>query len=157
MWFKYTRENLVVKKVVVFNHLMTIQCFYSSHTANRELLVCFTNHKLNEIIKNILISCIFLKTTVHFSSEANRDLFLKKPEKYVPAYNGFCAYAMAENGKIYSSNPKAFKVIDGKVYLFYKKPWANTLKKWNKKNNDSGLILKADEYWNRDYLAKPSH
>ena len=91
MWFKYTRENLVVKKVVVVNHLMIIQCFYSSHTANRELLVCFTNHKLNEIIKNILISCIFLKTTVHFSIKVYQQnkQFIEKKKQFVYTYYFF--------------------------------------------------------------------
>lgn len=54
----------------------------------------------------------------HFSSEKNRDLFAKSPEKYAPQYGGYCAYAMS-NGFTVSTDPHAFTIVNDKLYLNY--------------------------------------
>lgn len=51
-----------------------------------------------------------------FSSAQNRDAFNQDPSKYEPAYGGFCAYGTSV-GKKFSVNGKAFKVVDGKLYV----------------------------------------
>ncbi len=51
-----------------------------------------------------------------FSSAKNRDLFRKNPEKYAPAYGGFCAYGMTF-GKKFEIDGKAFRIVDGKLYV----------------------------------------
>lgn len=51
-----------------------------------------------------------------FSSEANRDKFLADPEKYAPAYDGHCAYGIAQGGKV-PGNPNLWRIRDGKLYL----------------------------------------
>lgn len=92
--------------------------------------------------------------TIHFSSKENLGLFKTQPEKYWPAYNGWCAYAMEQEGKIYSSNPEAFKVVNGRTFLFYKRGFVNTLKKWNKKNDEPNLIQRADGFWKTKHKDK---
>lgn len=82
--------------------------------------------------------------TYLFSSAENLEKFKKDPLSYIPAYGGWCAYAMADNEKV-DIDPKTFKVIGGKTYLFYNGLWGNTLEKWNK--NEAPLKKKADEYW----------
>ncbi len=52
----------------------------------------------------------------HFASAANRDAFLAEPDKYVPAYGGWCAYGMAKGGKV-PIDPSAWKIVDGTLYL----------------------------------------
>ena len=54
-----------------------------------------------------------------FSSEKNLTLFTENPEKYVPQYGGYCAYAIAEKADKVSINPKTFQIKDGKLNLFY--------------------------------------
>lgn len=81
-----------------------------------------------------------------FSSAENLQKFKKSPEKYIPQYGGHCAYAIGEKSRLMSCNPKAFEVRDGKLYLFYKSWFNNTLKKW-KKNNPEKLKEKADKNW----------
>lgn len=81
-----------------------------------------------------------------FSSKINQDAFIKNPEKYIPQYGGYCAYAIAENAKKVDINPKTFEVRDGKLYLFYNSWGNNTLKKWLKKDV-KGLQTKADSNW----------
>jgi len=81
-----------------------------------------------------------------FSSEKNRNTFINNPEKYIPQYGGYCAYAVAVNAKKVNINPKTFEIRDGKLYLFYNSWGNNTLKTW-KKNNVKGLQTKADKNW----------
>lgn len=84
-----------------------------------------------------------------FSSNENKDVFLKNPSKYEPQYGGWCAYAMGSAGEKVEINPETFKITDGKLYLFYNAYFNNTLKSWNK--DESDLKLKADNNWKKFY------
>src|SRR5260221_2042465 len=57
--------------------------------------------------------------TYQFSSAANLAKFKANPEKYEPAYGGWCAYAMGETGAKVKIAPETFKIIDGKLILIY--------------------------------------
>ena len=46
-------------------------------------------------------------------------------------------------------NPETFKIIDGKLYLFYNAYFNNTLKIWNKE--EMSLKVKADNNWKKIY------
>lgn len=83
----------------------------------------------------------------HFSSQDNKDVFLKTPAAYEPQYGGWCAYAMGENAEKVEINPETFKIVDGKLYLFYNAFFNNTLKSWNK--NEAALKKKADANWKK--------
>ena len=75
--------------------------------------------------------------------------FKANPATYLPAYGGWCAFAMLDGKKV-DVNPKRFKVIDGKTYLFYDGLFGNTLKKWGqlaRKDSEEKLIKKATEQW----------
>jgi YHS domain-containing protein len=54
-----------------------------------------------------------------FSSEANKNLFVANPEQYAPQYGGFCAVCLALDGELADANPKAWTIVDGKLYLNY--------------------------------------
>jgi YHS domain-containing protein len=84
-----------------------------------------------------------------FSSNENKDAFLKNPSKYEPQYGGWCAYAMGSSGGKVEINPETFKIIDGKLYLFYNEYFNNTLKSWNK--DEDNLKSKADTNWKKFY------
>jgi len=81
-----------------------------------------------------------------FYSKENLSLFLKTPEKYLPQYGGYCAYAIAEKGKKVNIDPETFEIRDGKLYLFYNSWGTNTLELWLK-NDVKGLQKKADKNW----------
>ena len=59
---------------------------------------------------------VYKKVTYLFVSEKNKQLFLKAPEKYVPAYGGYCAYGVSV-GKKFVGDPDVWKVVDGKLYF----------------------------------------
>lgn len=51
-----------------------------------------------------------------FSSLANRDRFLADPARYVPQYDGHCAYGVAQGAKV-PGDPRLWRIIDGRLYL----------------------------------------
>ncbi len=81
----------------------------------------------------------------NFSTATNKAIFLKSPAKFEPQYGGWCAYAMGDKGEKVEINPSTFKIINGKLYLFYNAYFKNTLKFWNK--DESNLLKKADANW----------
>ncbi|MDP4264423.1 MAG: YHS domain-containing (seleno)protein [Bacteroidota bacterium] len=80
-----------------------------------------------------------------FASAENKEEFKKNPSQYEPQYGGWCAYAMGAKGQKVAVDPETFKIIDGKLYLFYNSNFNNTLKIWNK--DETGLKTKADTNW----------
>ncbi len=82
--------------------------------------------------------------TYQFVSQENLDTFKTDPAKYAPAYGGWCAYAVG-NGYTADANPKTFKILDGKLLLFYNKFFTNTLDKWNK--DEENLSKNAEKNW----------
>ncbi len=80
-----------------------------------------------------------------FASKANLDKFKSTPDKFIPEYGGYCAYAIAKGKKV-SIDPKTFEIRDGKLYLFYNSWGTNTLKKWLKEGANT-LKIKADKNW----------
>jgi len=76
-----------------------------------------------------------------FSSKENQKRFEKIPGKYVPAFNGWCAYGVSVDKKFHT-DPTVFAVVDGKLYLNIDK---GIQKKWNK--DRKGNIKKANKNW----------
>src|SRR5882757_2814936 len=64
----------------------------------------------------------------YFSSAANKEEFKKNPSRYEPQYGGWCAYAMGKDGSKVEIDPETFKIINGKLYVFYNKFFNNTLR-----------------------------
>ncbi len=85
--------------------------------------------------------------TYYFSSVENKEFFKANPAKYEPEYGGWCAYAMGAKGEKVQVDPETFKIVNGKLYLFYNQFFNNTLKDWNK--DESNLHAKADANWSK--------
>jgi len=93
------------------------------------------------------IAATYEGVVYNFLSVANRDAFLKKPTSYEPQFGGWCAYAMGSSGDKVEINPETFKILDGKLYLFYNAYFNNTLKSWNK--DEVNLKKKAESNWKK--------
>ena len=63
------------------------------------------------------ISYEFDGTRYLFSSQKNRDLFAKNPDRYAPQFTGLCAANLAQGRRV-EADPTAFVVREGKLYLF---------------------------------------
>ena len=92
-------------------------------------------------------SYLYNGVTYRFANAKNMELFKASPAKYEPAYGGWCAYAMGETGEKVKVDPDTYKIIDGKIYLFYNFWGNNTLADWNK--NDKKLKVTADNNWKK--------
>jgi YHS domain-containing protein len=53
-----------------------------------------------------------------FANQANANEFDANPEKYIPAYGGWCATALAMMGTKLDIDPKSFLIDGGVLYLF---------------------------------------
>ena len=88
----------------------------------------------------------FLGETWHFASAAHRDAFAADPVAYAPQYGGYCAaeilYADVSSGITTNVEPRAWRIIDGKLYLFYDRGYAEIFEKDAKE-----LVAKADGNW----------
>lgn len=83
--------------------------------------------------------------TYYFVNEDNLQEFKKNPDKYEPAYGGWCAYTVASNGERVKVNPVTYKIVNGKLHLFYNYNSDNRLTKWNKE--EKKLIPAANRNW----------
>ncbi len=82
----------------------------------------------------------------HFINDKSLSLFKANPNKYEPQYGGWCAYALAkEKPVLMEADPETYKIIDGKLYVFYNSFGINTVKKWNK--NEEKSKASADKNW----------
>lgn len=82
-----------------------------------------------------------------FLNANNLETFKKNPAKYEPQYGGWCAFAMGSEGEKVEIDPQTFKIVNGKLYLFYHSFFSNTLNDWNKDEN--ALKIKADANWTK--------
>ncbi|HEU5291689.1 MAG TPA: YHS domain-containing (seleno)protein [Cyclobacteriaceae bacterium] len=85
--------------------------------------------------------------TYYFSSTANKKLFEGEPQKYEPQFGGWCAYAMGATAEKVEIDPETFKILNGKLYLFYNSFFNNTLPKWNQ--DEVNLKAKAENNWGK--------
>lgn len=83
--------------------------------------------------------------TYYFINQENKEKFLANPAQFKPEYGGWCAYAMGASGEKVKIDPETYKIVDGKLYLFYNFFFNNTLDDWNE--NEKQLKVKADENW----------
>ena len=84
-----------------------------------------------------------------FTSASHQKAFKANSKKYLPQCDGYCAWGVAEKNTKFPVNPETFKIVDGKLYLFFNgdfngKPF-NTLTEWNKE--EKKLITKLPKTW----------
>ena len=84
-----------------------------------------------------------------FKSAENRDAFARAPQEFAPQYGGYCSYAVSR-GYTADADPRAWKVVGGKLYLNYN---LDVRGLWEQ--DVPGNIMKADENWPRFLEHKP--
>lgn len=76
-----------------------------------------------------------------FVSEEHKQLFGSNPEKYMPQYGGYCAYALSRN-KLRPINPEYFQLVDGRLMLQHSKKALNLFSE-----DIPGNTKRADQNW----------
>jgi len=86
-----------------------------------------------------------------FSTPENRDMFAADPAKYVPAYDGHCAYGVALEGKV-PGNPNLWRIVDGTLYLNINQ---NVVGFWEE--DIPGFISDAEVNWSGALESAPAN
>lgn len=84
----------------------------------------------------------YQNATYQFATADNLAAFQRDPAKYVPQYGGYCAYAVSQ-GHTAGISPKAWKIVDGKLYLNHR------FAKGKFEKDVPGAIAAADRNWPR--------
>ena len=83
----------------------------------------------------------WLGATWRFTSAENRDLFASEPLKYAPQYGGHCADGVSFGTITTNIDPKAWRIIEGKLYLSYDPGAADGFEKTPSK------VVNSQKYW----------
>ncbi len=111
-------------------------------------VVSYFNEKA-PILGNKKYQAIFEKAAFKFASAKNLELFKANPQKYIPQYGGFCAYAVAAKKTKIDIDAESYEIRDGKLYLFYSSWFGNKLENWQKEDTKK-LQVQGDKNW--EYL-----
>jgi YHS domain-containing protein len=88
----------------------------------------------------------WLGETWYFASAGHRDAFAADPVAYAPQYGGYCTgevmYADVTSGITTNVDPQAWRIIDGKLYLFYDKGYAEAFEQ-----NADEWVARAEANW----------
>ena len=87
------------------------------------------------------LTTVYQGVTYEFASKEDQAIFQANPEKYVPQYGGFCAFATSVGAKA-DADPQQFVVSGGKLYV-------NNNPEAEKRFQETipGNIAKADHNW----------
>ena len=88
--------------------------------------------------------------TYQFSSKENMETFQASPAKYVPAFNGYCAFGVSV-GKKFIGDPEVYRVVDGTTYLNLD---SGIQKEWLK--DVPGRIKTANKKWGKIKSKNPA-
>lgn len=79
--------------------------------------------------------------TYHFAKTANRETFLSDPQRYLPAYGGYCGFGCAK-GKLFPVEIDTWQIKDDRLILNY-----NAEIKAKFDADIDALIATADANW----------
>ncbi|GMU65624.1 MAG: hypothetical protein AMXMBFR36_18980 [Acidobacteriota bacterium] len=81
--------------------------------------------------------------TYRFASAEHKAMFDAAPAKYVPAFGGFCAYAVSRKA-LRPIDPAIFHFVDGRLFLQHTKKAFDLFER-----DEAGNTKKADANWPR--------
>ena len=82
-----------------------------------------------------------------FATVEHASLFKANPEKYAPQYGGYCAFGCSRGYKA-KTDPDAWTIVNGKLYLNYnaavKNTWSRDMENYIKKSDATWLLIKDE-------------
>ena len=141
--------KLIKKITLAFASLVTLSSIALAGEAKLDgyCPVCYI--AANKAVKGIEdFKSEYKGETYLFVKAGAKEAFDKDPEKFLPQYNGLCAYGISL-GKEFKSDPTQFAVVDGKLYL-------NSSKKTQKLFNKAPAktVASADAEWKKVMMKK---
>ena len=107
-------------------------------------------HEMNQaMIGNPEYTSEYGGYTYRFLTTGHKDSFDSNPDQYLPAYGGWCAYAVAKGSIHMAPDPELWQIQDGKLQLFYD-DWTSTFtsnlkEEWNQ--DPENYMVEADQNW----------
>ena len=83
--------------------------------------------------------------TYFFTSDSQRLTFEQSPERYLPAYGGYCAFGCSVDAK-FIPDPTSFRIIDGRTHLFLKNADVDAKRLWDEAS-PADVRAKAERFW----------
>lgn len=83
--------------------------------------------------------------TYFFTDTKQVKAFKADPERYLPAYGGFCAFGCSVDSK-FVPDPTSFEVIDGRTHLFLNNEEVDAKQLW-RDADEREARTKADAFW----------
>jgi YHS domain-containing protein len=82
----------------------------------------------------------------YFFTDANQvKAFKAAPDRYLPAYGGYCAFGCSVDSK-FVPDPTSFEIIDGRTHLFLKNEEVDARQLW-RDADEREARSKADAFW----------
>ena len=88
----------------------------------------------------------------YFTDERQRRAFIANPQRYLPAYGGYCAFGCSVDSK-FIPDPASFKIVNGRTHLFLKNAEVDARALWNDAD-PSEVRSKANAFWNNQAKSK---
>ena len=83
----------------------------------------------------------------HFASANGLSLFRENPQKYAPQYGGYCSNGLSDGHKV-GADPRNWRIIDGKLYLFFSQygrdQWSGKVKSLMQSAEETWQVLKKE-------------
>lgn len=83
--------------------------------------------------------------TYYLVSADAKKIFDNDPEKYLPAFGGWCAFGMSVEDK-FPVDPTNFKIVNGRLMVFLRNKNVDALQLWND-GDEAALTAKAEAHW----------
>ena len=81
--------------------------------------------------------------TYHLVSDEQMAAFRQSPDRFEPAFGGWCAYGISL-GIRWEPDPASFEIIDGRLFLFSRSGEADARELWDRETDHPALIARAD-------------
>lgn len=84
--------------------------------------------------------------TYLFTDADQVAVFESDPDRYEPAYGGWCAFGLTID-KQFACDPTSFKIVDGRLMTFLKSDEVDARALWEQAGDEAALVEKADATW----------
>ena len=85
--------------------------------------------------------------TYHLTSADQVARFKREPDRYVPAFGGWCAFGMSVSDK-FPVDPESYLIVGGRLFLFLRNPGVDARRLW-REGDERSLLKKAEAHWRK--------
>ena len=146
MEYLYRNLNLLIVMLVlcvgssqVFSKTGGLQQGLEVAHSGYDVVSYFTVGKAEQGNENF--TAIYKDAIYQFASSKHQAIFLKEPGKYLPQFDGYCAYGVTFTQKI-KADPTVWKIVNDKLYFNLNRKF---LEDWSE--DVMASIEKGNEEW----------